>query len=378
VTLVDVIAVVVIVLTALNGLRRGLIAGALSIAGLAAGAYLGARLAPDLLSRDESAYTPLVALGGALLGAFVVQAVASIAGGFARGSLLAVPPLRILDTAGGALLGAAVGVALVWVAGAVALNLPGQTDLRREVQASHILRRLNRDFPPQQLMDAIARVDPFGSVVGPDANVPPPDSSLLRMPGVQTAAGSVLRVTGTACGLGVQGSGWIAAPGLVVTNAHVVAGVHDALVDRQDGRERPAEVVSFDPTSDVAVLRVAGLEGRPLALAEPQRGAAVVLLGYPLNGPFTAVPARVGQTARVLTEDAYGRGPISRSVTTLRALVRHGNSGGPAVDSRGRVRTVVFASRVGSEGGYGVPPGAVRRALDRVASKSVSTGPCVR
>ena len=377
-TLVDVIAVVVIVLAALNGLRRGLVVGALSLAGLAAGAYLGAQLAPDLLSREESAYTPLVALGGALLGAFVVQGFAALAGGFARNGLLAVPPLRVLDTAGGAVLGAAVGVALVWVAGAVALNLPGQTDLRREVQASHILRRLNREFPPQELMDAIARVDPFGSIVGPDANVAPPDSRLLRTPVVRTAADSVLRVTGTACGLGVQGSGWIAAPELVVTNAHVVAGVRDAQVDRQDGREQPAQVVSFDPTSDVAVLRVPGLEGRPLALADPQRGAAVVLLGYPLNGPFTAVPARIGQTARVLTEDAYGRGPVSRSVTTLRALVRHGNSGGPAVDSQGRVRTVVFASRVGSDGGYGVPPGAVRRALDRVGGASVSTGPCVR
>jgi uncharacterized membrane protein required for colicin V production len=378
VTLVDAVAVAVIVLAALNGLRRGLIAGALSLAGLAVGAYFGARLAPELLSGEESAYTPLVALGGALLAAFVVQGIAAIAGGFARGSLLAVPPLRVLDTAGGAVLGAAVGLALVWVVGAVALNLPGQTELRREVQASRILSRLNREFPPHQLMEAIARVDPFGSIVGPDANVAPPDSRLLRTPGVRIAADSVLRVTGTACGLGVQGSGWIAGRELVVTNAHVVAGVLDARVDRQDGREQAARVVSFDPTSDVAVLRVPGLEGTPLPLADPQKGAAVVLLGYPLNGPFAAVPARIGQTSRVLTEDAYGRGPVSRSVTTLRALVRHGNSGGPAVDSEGRVRTVVFASRVGSEGGYGVPPGVVRRALDRVTGSTVSTGPCVR
>jgi uncharacterized membrane protein required for colicin V production len=378
VTLIDLIAVGVIALAAVNGLRRGLIAGVLSLAGIAAGAYLGARLAPDLLADESSAYVPLVALGGALVAAFVLHAVASIAGGFARSSLFAVPPLRMLDSAGGALLGAVTGLAFVWVVGAVALHLPGQTELRREVQASHILQRLNREFPPQQLMDALARVDPFGTIVGPDANVPPPDSTLLRDPGVRAATDSVLRVTGTACGLGVQGSGWIAAPELVVTNAHVVAGVRDARVDRQDGRYQAADVVSFDPANDVAVLRVPGLDGRALGMAQPQRGVAVVLLGYPLNGPFNAVPARIGQTARVITEDAYGRGPVSRSVTTLRATVRRGNSGGPAVDSLGRVRTVVFASRSGAEGGYGVPTDVVRDALDRVTAGSVSTGDCVR
>ena len=376
-TLVDWIAAAVIVLAALNGLRRGLVAGALSLAGLAVGAYVGARLAPQVLGDEDTAYTPIVALAGAVGLAFLLQGVAAAAGGVVRGSLLAVPPLRVADSALGFFLGAATGVALVWVLGAVALNLPGQTDLRREVQTSEILKRINREFPPERLMDAIARVDPFGSIHGPNAAVGPPDPRLLKAPAVRAAAGSVVRVTGSACGLGIQGSGWIAAPQLVVTNAHVVAGVHDAQVDRRDGDELDATLVAFDTRNDVAVLRVPGLRGRPLRLQAARSGVPVVILGYPENGPFEVTPARIGQTTSVITDDAYGRGPVTRSVTTLRGVVQHGNSGGPAVDAAGRVRTTVFAQRVGAEGGYGVPAAAVRAALGH-SRRAVSPGPCVR
>jgi len=377
VTLVDAIAIALIALAALNGLRRGLVAGALSLAGLAIGAYVGARIAPQLLGDDDTAYTPIFALAGAVGLAFLLQGVAAVAGGVVRGSLLTLPPLRVADSVLGLFLGAAIGLALVWVLGAVALNLPGQTDLRREVQASTILKRINREFPPERLMDAITRVDPFGSIRGPDAAVGPPDPRLANSSGVKAAAGSVVRVTGSACGLGIQGSGWIAAPHLVVTNAHVVAGVHDAQVDRRDGNELDATLVAFDPKNDIAILRVPGLEGRPLGLEAARSGIPVAILGYPENGPFTVTPARVGQTTSVITDDAYGRGPVTRTVTTLRGVVQHGNSGGPAVDSEGRVRTTVFAQRVGAEGGYGVPITAVRDVLGH-ASREVAPGPCVR
>ena len=377
VTIVDWVVIAVIALAALNGFRRGLVGGALSLGGLAAGAYLGSRLAPQFLDSGDSAYTPLVALGGAVGCAFLLQGLATFAGGIVRGSLLTLPPLRALDSTLGIVLGAATGLALVWVLGAVALNLPGQTDLRREVQASKILERINREFPPQRLMDAIARVDPFSSIQGPDAAVGPPDPRVANLPGVRRAAPSVVRVTGTACGLGIEGSGWIAARGTVVTNAHVVAGVRDAHVDRRDGKFLPATVVAFDVRNDVAVLRVPGLAGRALEVADPRTGVAVAILGYPENGALTATPARIGQTTSVVTDDAYGRGPITRSVTTLRGVVRHGNSGGPAVDADGRVRTTVFAQRVGSTGGYGVPVAAVRDAL-KATPRPIEPGPCVR
>ncbi len=377
-TTIDWIALGVIVLAALNGLRRGLVAGAFSLAGIVVGAVVGARLAPQFLSGEESAYTPLVALAGAVILAALLQSAGGLVGSTIRGTLLAVPPLRLLDTIGGVALGAATGVALVWVAGAVALHLPGQTEVRQEVQRSRILQEINERVPPARLLDAIARVDPFTQIVGPQAQVAPPDPRLLRDPGVQRARESVLRVTGTACGLGVVGSGWIARPQLVVTNAHVVAGMKDAHVDRGEGRSLDASVVFFDPRNDVAVLRVPGLDGQPLPLAEPGEGRAVAILGYPENRPFTATPGRIGQTATVLTDDAYGRGPIRRRVTTLRGAVRRGNSGGPAVDSSGRVHTTVFAARVGSESGYGVPAESVRSALAGAKQTGVSTGPCVR
>jgi S1-C subfamily serine protease len=377
VTTVDWIAAGVIALAALAGLRRGLIGGVLGLAGIAIGAYFGAKLAPEFLSGSESAYTPLVALGGAAVLVILLQSVASMAGSAIRTSLFVLPPLRWLDSLGGLVLGAAAGAAIVWVLGAVALHLPGQRELREEVQRSRILGEINERVPPSRLLDAIARVDPFFAIRGPEANVAPPNAALLASPGVQAARGSVFRVTGSACGLGVSGSGWAAGPNLVVTNAHVVAGMKDPRVDRRDGDFRDAVVVAFDARDDIAVLRVPGLGAAPLQAVEPVAGQSVAILGYPESGPFTAAAGRIGQTTVILTEDAYGRGPVNRQITTLRGEVRRGNSGGPAVDIRGRVQTTIFASRVGAEDqGYGVPTELVRAKLAG-AGPAVSTGRCV-
>ena len=379
-TNIDWIAAGVIAIAALIGLKRGLIGGLLGLAGIVVGAYLGAKLAPEFLSGRESPYTPLVALGGAAVLVFLFQSIASMAGSAIRTSLFVLPPLRWLDSLGGLVLGAVAGVAIVWVLGAVALHLPGQRELRQEVQRSRILGEINERVPPSRLLDAIARVDPFLTIRGPLANVAPPDPALLASPGVRAARDSVFRVTGSACGLGISGSGWAAAPNLVVTNAHVVAGMKDPRVDRRDGDYRDAVVVAFDVRDDIAVLRVAGLGATPLEPVTPVAGQAVAILGYPESGPFAAAAGRIGQTSTVLTEDAYGRGPVNRRITTLRGDIRHGNSGGPAVDIRGHVQTTVFASRVGVESqGYGVPTELVQaKVADARDSGSVSTGPCVR
>jgi S1-C subfamily serine protease len=380
VTTVDWIAIGVIALAALAGLKRGLIGGLLGLTGIAVGAYLGAKIAPELLSGRDSPYTPLIALGGAAVLVILFQSVASMAGGAIRTSLFALPPLRLLDSVGGLVLGAAAGAAMIWVLGAVALHLPGQRELREEVQRSRILGEINERVPPSRLLDAIARVDPFLAIRGPEANVAPPNPALLASPGVRAARDSVFRVTGSACGLGISGSGWAAAPNLVVTNAHVVAGMKDPRVDRRDGEYRDAVVVAFDARDDIAVLRVAGLRATPLEPVAPVAGQSVAILGYPESGPFTAAAGRIGQTSDVLTEDAYGRGPVRRRITTLRGEIRHGNSGGPAVDIRGRVQTTVFASRIGVESqGYGVPTELVEAKLAGARdSGAVSTGPCVR
>ena len=378
-TTVDWIAVAVIATAALVGLRRGLIGGLLGLAGIAVGAYIGAKLAPELLSGSESPYTPLVALGGAAVLVILFQSIASMAGNAIRTSLFVLPPLRWLDSLGGLVLGAVAGAAIVWVLGAVALHLPGQRDLREQVQQSRILGEINARVPPSRLLDAIERVDPFLAIQGPEANVAPPDPALLASPAVRDARSRVFRITGSACGLGISGSGWAAAPNLVVTNAHVVAGMKDPRVDLRDGDYHDADVVAFNVHDDIAVLRVAGLGAVPLETATPVEGQSVAILGYPENGPFTATPGRIGETRVVLAEDAHGRGPVNRKITTLRGRVRHGNSGGPAVDNRGRVRTTVFAARVGADNqGYGVPTEIVQSTLAEAReAASVSTGPCV-
>jgi S1-C subfamily serine protease len=171
----------------------------------------------------------------------------------------------------------------------------------------------------------------------------------------------------------------VAAPGIVVTNAHVVAGEDDTTVEAGGAPPQlSAQALYFDPSNDIAILSVPQLDRPRLALApDPRRGDAGAVLGYPQNGPFDAEAARLGGTQTFSSQDAYGRGPISRSITSFRGRVRSGNSGGPVVNGTGRVMTTVFASTLGGgeRGGYGVPNDIVRRALAR-ADRPVSTGAC--
>jgi S1-C subfamily serine protease len=362
---VDWIAVVLVAFTAFGGFHRGLVTGLLSLAGLVVGAVVGARIAPDVVG-EGSAFVPLVALGAAAAGGMLGQSLGIFAGRSARGTLAALPPLRWLDSAGGLVLGAAIGLALCWTIGVALLYFPGQTEFRRLAQESAVLSTLTDAVPPQDVMDAIGRIDPFSAIVGPAAGVAAPEPAIARDPEVWAARASVVRVRGVACGLGIEGSGWIVRPGLVVTNAHVVAGVDAPVVDRSDGDTRDARVVAFDARNDVALLRVPGLRGRPLTLADPERGDAGALLGFPGNGPYRVTPVRLGRTATVGTRDAYGRLQLGRPIVSLRGDVRSGNSGGPIVDGDGRVVATVFAQRRGSDDGFAVPNAQVQNALAEI------------
>jgi S1-C subfamily serine protease len=377
VTAVDWIAIAVILLCAISGWRRGLIASALSLAGLIGGAYAGSRIAPHFLHGGAtSRWTPLVGLVGAFAGASLLQTLAAMAGSFLRGGMK-LTPIRFADSAGGIVLGALTGLVIVWVAGATALLIPGQTTLRRDVLRSHIVRALNSTVSPRRVLHVLARIDPFPTIIGPEAPTGPVAPGIVVRPAVHAAEQGVVRVVGTACGVGIEGSGWFATPHRVVTAAHVVAGEHDTTIEIP-GRPRAyrARVIAFNAHDDVAVLHVASMSGRPLPTAQPRRGATVAILGYPENGPLSAIPGRIGDTAAVLTRDAYGRGPVSRTITAVAAPVQHGNSGGPAVDVHGHVETTIFAARVGEPPvGYGVPTDTVERTL-RDAHRPVSTGAC--
>ena len=157
----DWIALAVVGASALAGWRRGLVLSALSLAGLVAGAYLGSRIAPHLLSGGStSRWSALAGLIGALAGAVLLQGAAAIAGSFVRGGLR-LTPLRLLDSLGGIVFGALAGLAMVWVCAAVALLLPGQAELRREVVSSEVVTRLNAIVPPERVLNLLARIDPF-------------------------------------------------------------------------------------------------------------------------------------------------------------------------------------------------------------------------
>ena len=372
-------------LLAVHGYYQGFIVGVLSLAGFAAGAIVGTRLGPLLLPHgSHSRYAPLFGLLGALFAGGILAAGLEGAGLRVR-AMLRFPGLRTLDGALGAALTACLGLAIAWILGAVALTATGSRSLRADIQRSAILRQLNQILPPSgPILHALARFDPLPTVPGPAVNVPAPTTGIVADPAVRAAGRSVVRVLGNACGLGVEGSGWVAASGLVVTNAHVVAGESDTTVEV--GGNPPAlstQLLDFDPHDDIAVLRVPGLPEPALSIAgSASAGTSVAILGYPLDGPFVAEPGRVGQTQVVSTDDAYGNGPVQRSVTPLRGLVRPGNSGGPLVSSTGQVDAMVFAAVSGGPAagpaGFAVPVAQIRSALARAERRHspVSSGAC--
>jgi uncharacterized membrane protein required for colicin V production len=368
----DWVVIAVVAVAGVYGISTGFLRGAFSLAGFAFGAYLGARLAPLILS-DGSPYVPVVALASAVLCGMLMRGLAALLAGALRTSIGVIPGMRLLDRLAGLVLGLVAGVFLCWAIGAVLLYLPGETDLRRSVQESTILGEINEVVPPERLLEELERVDPIGVFLGPPAIVAPPDKGLAADPDVIRASKSVVRVTGIACGLGVEGSGWVAETDLVVTNAHVVAGISKPRVDTEAGQAFVSTVVAFDATNDLAVLRVSGLGATPLVLEPPERGTAVAIVGYPQNGPLTRTPGRLGGTAGVLSRDAYGRGPVRRQMTAIRGVVQPGSSGGPGVDAQGHVRTTVFARRPRETGGYGIPADLVRKVLAQAGDPVAAT-----
>ncbi len=379
-TRLDWLIVVFAALLAIFGFRRGFIVAVLSFGGFAIGAFLGTRLGPLLLSQGSaSPYAPAFGLIGALLaGAILATGLEGV--GLRIRRVLVLPGIGLLDGALGALLSAALGLAIAWILAAVVLQTASTPRLRADIQRSEILRELNQLLPPSgPILNVLASLDPLPHLAGPLPSVGPPPALIAHDPGVRASARSVVRVLGTACGLEIEGSGWVADPGVVVTNAHVVAGEQDTTVE-VEGREPAlsAYAIAFDPTDDIAILRVPGLSLPSLTLADdPPSGSAGAILGYPQDGPFDALPGRIGVTQQIITDNAYGQGPVSRLLTPLRGLVRPGNSGGPLVDSEGRVLTTVFASTTGAgpAGGYGVANATVARVLAG-AGRMVGTGEC--
>jgi S1-C subfamily serine protease len=372
-TVADWVILGLLVLLAIHGFGRGFVATALSLVGFIAGAVLGSRIAPLLLAQgDRSPYAALFALVGALL---LGSAVAMLCEAFAnklRG-LMIFPGMRFADGLAGAVLGALIGLMIAWIAGAVVLQNNENNLLPKSVassiRSSVILKQLDEILPPSSsLLNDLARIDPLPALDGDVGQISKPDARIVATVGVSRASNSVVRITGSACGLGIEGSGWVAAPHTIVTNAHVVAGESQTYV-QPDGRgpAYSAQVIGFDPHNDIAVLHVSGIYLRSLSLAAgTPSGESAAILGYPENGPFNVQAARLGPTQQLAIQNAYGN-PTVRDILTIRGLVRPGNSGGPLIDGDGQVVGTVFAeitnAAKGRPGGYAVPNSVVSQEL---------------
>lgn len=383
-TVVDGVILLLILLMALQGYARGFIVGVAALLGFIGGAVIGSRIGPLVLTHgSHSPDSPLFALGGAIiLGGFLGAVSEGVARRVRR--FVWVPGLRLADGLLGALLTACVALGLAWIVGAAALQTADQfklpVNVRHDIEHSLILRNLNKVLPPSgPILDALARVDPLSTVQGRVADVPAPAKGILRLPLVRAASASVVRVLGNACQLGIEGSGWVAGPGIVVTNAHVVAGETDTVVQlRGVGPQLRAQVLVFDPHNDIAVLNVPGLSAPVLTLASgPASGTSAAILGFPLDGGFAREPGRLGRTQRIPTENAYDN-PTVRSVASLRGLIRPGNSGGPMVDAAGQVVATVFAeitgTPAGAPGGLAVPNSVVAGELRKASAVRVAVG----
>lgn len=386
----DWVLVLFAVLYALSGFRQGFVVGACSTLGLLVGLVVGVVFAPRLLDRFTPSLAVSVAAVAVILAcAMVGQTLAAYLGRGIR-EKITWHPARAVDAVGGAVLSVAAALVVAWALGIAVsgAQIPG---VAGAVQSSQVLRTVDRVLPDgaDEALSALTDVvDPgvfprYLEPFVPERIVPvdPPTREVLRDPEIRAASRSVVKILGTAqaCSRAVEGSGFVYAPGRVMTNAHVVSGVSSPTVT-VGGEEHDAQTVLYDPDLDIAVLAVEGLAASPLEFSQSGRsGSPGAVLGFPGNGPFDAEPARIRAEQRLRSSDIYGNGTVVREVFSVYASVRPGNSGGPLVSAGGEVYGVVFAASLSDDDtGYAVTAGQVAgdAAAGRDATNPVDTGAC--
>ncbi|HVC71090.1 MAG TPA: MarP family serine protease [Acidimicrobiales bacterium] len=393
---VDYLLLVLVAVSAVHGLRLGAASQVLSFGGFWLGLFLGALAAPPLVGLATNKETrSIIAMSVVFGAAFILGGVGRFLGARSATALRRVR-LGAVDAAAGVAVAVVATLVASWLVGSFLAN-SRFTTLDAALQQSRVLHVLDDALPP--VPSVFSRVESFlGSEGFPIvfAGLPPEAAPPVSLPhegavriAVLKAARSTVQIAGSGCGVIQEGSGFVVAPGLVVTNAHVIAGVPGPYVVDATGHH-PATPVLFDPHLDLAVLRVPGLTDPPLTI-DPEvvgRGTSAVVLGYPEGGPFDYKPAAVAASFMATGLDIYGKTETLRQVYQIDAVVQPGNSGGPLVSSGdtshripdGTVIGVVFArSTINPRVGYALAMGAVQSDLSRVHSTSnaVGTGKCI-
>ena len=384
----DVALGALMVAAGLAGWRLGLITRALSWAGLAAGVVLAARLLPGVARTAESstgrAELALIGLGLLLAGAFLGQAIGLVAGSRLRVGVRG-PRLQRVDAIGGAVAGVLGVLVAVWLVVPALADVPGTA--ARQARGSRIARVVANVFPPapdatRTLRTLLGEDYPrvFDGLGPTPATGPPPRVSGIDPATAARAAAATVKVVGEACGRIQEGTGFVARPGLVVTNAHVVSGESRTTLERSDGARVDAVVVAFDPARDLAVLSAPALDRPALPLGSVQPGVRGAVYGHPGGGPLQASPFRVDRRIRAVGRDIYGSSRTERDVLVLAADLEPGDSGSALVSRGGRVAGVAFAIAPDRPGvAYALTPAEVRAVLDTVPEtrSPAATGPCL-
>ncbi|WP_114589554.1 MarP family serine protease [Microbacterium arborescens] len=388
--LVDVIVVILLVGFFAIGVTRGLVAIAGSLAGLVIGSLLAVWAVPLIAPGvADWEYRSLVLTICAIAIIILCTALGTAVGAALRRGVDRAK-LRILDRILGAG-GATIAGGLVLLLGAGAVTASGMPLVSTAVASSRVLSFID-GLTPDPVDSALAEVRGFvvdegipriGELLRPEV-APTAPAVALDDPELQRAAASVARISGTAyaCGVSMTGSGFVAADDLIVTNAHVVAGVDTPVVELPGRDAREGRVVYFDPIDDLAVIAVSDLGVAPLPVVPPvAAGAAVAVQGYPLGGPFTSGAAFVLSVGSAPVPDIYDESSAPREIYALDADVRPGNSGGPLLTDAGEVAGVVFARGAEDERrGYAMTTTELLPVLASASADApaVTAGSCTR
>ncbi|TDD16206.1 MarP family serine protease [Nonomuraea diastatica] len=362
--LLDLILIGLVIAFGISGYRQGFIIGAMSFVGFVGGAVLGVFIAPPISKAVVDGDTPQALL------AIVIVFLAATIGQFASSTLGAVvrshvtwEPARVADAVGGTFASALSVLVIAWLIGSLIVST-AFTPLVDQVKNSALLTTVddaipqaarNWQAPFKKFIDRSEFPPVFDAIgAGTIIDVPPPDQSVLKGGDeLERARRSIVKVQGNAqsCNKHIEGTGFVYAPGRIMTNAHVVAGVTRDLqiIDSTNTRHKAA-VVRYNPRRDIAILYVPGLRLPQLAFdGDGGRGDDAIVAGFPKGQGFTAVSARIGGQLDAEGPDIYREATVTRKVYAIRGQVLPGNSGGPLLTPEGRVYGVIFAAAINEE-----------------------------